>query len=235
MRVCVIGNSHAAMIKHGWDRIADRFAGVELVFFASPADSLSRLVAQDGSLAAGDAALRSRLQSTSGGLSAIDPHAYDRFLLVGLQLTIPRRNHRMDAAEHRRILGAHRHRLSLRIAGMIRAVTDAPIRCLPTPRSAGDGETGPAADAERRDYAESVAELNGMLGLHDVVILGQPPDTLTDRGWTEARWGRGARTMEREGFAATDFPDGDRRHMNGNFGAVWLEQGLRSMTGGTRG
>ena len=90
LRVCIIGTSHLACLKLGWDKIKDQFPDDEVVFFGAPGGLLRHLRANNGKLISIDRKLTRSLAFTSGGASEIDPTAYDAIVLFGLHLKLPR-------------------------------------------------------------------------------------------------------------------------------------------------
>ncbi|MFK7941917.1 MAG: hypothetical protein AB8B85_03250 [Paracoccaceae bacterium] len=89
-RICVLGNSHLAAAAAGWKRIAAQHPGHELTFFGAPWDLMGQLEVQDQALVATTPRLAKKLNRSSGGLERIEPGAYDRVVIYGLQFG-PRR------------------------------------------------------------------------------------------------------------------------------------------------
>ena len=84
--VCLIGNSHLAVLKLGWPDIQVRFVDIdmELDFYAAAGGSLAVTVA-NGSLVPADDATRKRFAVTSGKSGDIEPN-YSACVLCGLML-----------------------------------------------------------------------------------------------------------------------------------------------------
>jgi hypothetical protein len=93
-RLCVIGNSHVAAFKLGWDQLVDQDVPVTAemtpTFFGAPRDGLKNLAARDGRLVPTADAVREHFHRMSGGRDEIDPADYDGFLLVGLGASMKR-------------------------------------------------------------------------------------------------------------------------------------------------
>ncbi len=87
MRVCVIGNSHFAAIKQGWDSLPELAQTMELTFFGSPGSMLRTLEVTDGCLCDSNENVRRYIATTSGGLERIDGAAYNFFMVVSLELS----------------------------------------------------------------------------------------------------------------------------------------------------
>lgn len=93
-RLCVIGNSHVAAFKLGWDQLAAAGSpvtkAVALTFFGAPRDGLKNIAAENGKLVATVESVREHFERMSDGQSEIDPTAYDGILLVGLGASMKR-------------------------------------------------------------------------------------------------------------------------------------------------
>ena len=90
LKVCVLGNSHLASMKTGWDLVRDAFPDHELTFFGAPKAMMDDLSLEGNCLVPGNEKLRRKLNGFSNGLDAIDIDAFDAFIVVGLQFG-PRR------------------------------------------------------------------------------------------------------------------------------------------------
>ena len=90
VRVCVLGNSHLAAAKAGWDLIASRYPGHALTFFGAPRNIMKDLVREGGRLVPRSEKLLQKIRRSSGGLDAVELAEYDVFVLYGLQFG-PRR------------------------------------------------------------------------------------------------------------------------------------------------
>ncbi len=82
-RICVIGDSHAAALKLGWETIRAGLPGMELDFYAAPKPHMAAFAAEDGKLVATSTALKKFLEQTSGARFSIDG-SYDLYLVCGI-------------------------------------------------------------------------------------------------------------------------------------------------------
>ena len=90
VRVCVLGNSHLAALRRGWDQIAERFPAHKLTFFGAPRNIMGDLVLDGRRLVPRTEKLLQKIRQSSGGLDAVELDHYDAFVLYGLQFG-PRR------------------------------------------------------------------------------------------------------------------------------------------------
>lgn len=86
MKICIIGNSHVASLKQGWESIktCPDYAHVSVEFFAAPRNTIDQLEYQDGSLFAGTQELKKHLELSSPGKDEIRIEDYDLFVIQGL-------------------------------------------------------------------------------------------------------------------------------------------------------
>ncbi|MBT0958075.1 hypothetical protein IV417_11815 [Alphaproteobacteria bacterium KMM 3653] len=86
MKLLVLGDSHTASIKFGWDEIKSAHPGKELSFFALPGERIRRLVVREGRLVMSEKAPMGNRAKFEAEFPAgyIDLQDYDAVLLVGL-------------------------------------------------------------------------------------------------------------------------------------------------------
>lgn len=94
MRLCVIGNSHIAALKLGWDAVlaeggAER-AGITPTFFGAPRDGIRHVKLEDDCLVARRKEIADYFRLISGGQDRVRLDDYDAFLLVGLNVSSKR-------------------------------------------------------------------------------------------------------------------------------------------------
>lgn len=233
MRLCIISNSHAASLKLGWDRIAPRFPDTELYFYAAASDCLEKIDVDDGAryLYPTDRKTRNRLNEVTGGKPRLYPGEHDAFLLYGLRFILPRLNHGLPQDQ---IAAAANEALEQSIAwsliGKLRQITDRPAFLGAEPLLALPTNWAQAARLARRrpcaghTVAEAVAP---RLAEQRVTLIQQPPDTIVRAFFTNARYSRGsARLAPARGLGNDLHEPQDRRHMNADYGAHYLETAI---------
>jgi hypothetical protein len=92
IRLCVIGNSHLAAYKLGWDALkaASATPPVQPVFFGAPRDGMRRVKLSGGVITPTRADIGDHFRRMSGGLGEIRLADYDAFLLIGLGASVKR-------------------------------------------------------------------------------------------------------------------------------------------------
>jgi len=151
MRLCMIGNSHLAALKMGWELEPSR-QDVVATWFGSPRNSLADLSLHNGILRPSRAKVASYLEMTSGQSNGIVLSDYDAFVIVGCGLTFtayasvygkhrtldqdrkPRPRHLISKhALHDFLRDLIERSLAVNLALKIRESTDTPIILIPSP------------------------------------------------------------------------------------------------------
>lgn len=228
MRLAVLGDSHVAALKAGWDRM-DSHPGFELVFFASRSTGLADLAIGEGALVPATATLRDHLRHTSGGLDHVDPTAYDAFLVYGLRCLVPDPEPQSiwsQAVRAAALADNLNDSLSVATVKKLRAVTGKPCFVGHTPlavsRTPGAAALAPAM-LDRQIALMQRAVFDGL----NAVLHAQPAGTAVEPMNTDERFVNGALTL-----AVGDARDGasprlaNERHMNADFGQLWLQSFL---------
>ncbi|WBU63538.1 hypothetical protein [Paracoccus aerodenitrificans] len=92
-RLCLIGNSHLAAMKLGWDKLVEEndplINGHSITCYGAPRDMLRHVEVRDGCLVPTSPKVRKQFTMLSGQ-ERLDPNDYDVFLLVGLGASFKR-------------------------------------------------------------------------------------------------------------------------------------------------
>ncbi len=222
--VCVIGDSHVAALKTGWNFIQRDFPELQLDFFAAMGKFMSQLAVRDGALVPLVDDLRERMKQASGGLETISG-SYDYYLICGLGLGVPRAPDEPDDVVLEKMRQAAPELLAVRTVKMLREITRAPIGVIPTPRRS---PKEPEAKATHKSVTRSIALFRSacedVFGELHAELFPQPAETLSESGaYTKAEF---ARSPERLSFVQ----DGeDHTHLDASFGAIVLRHALNRL------
>ena len=224
-RICIIGNSHLAAFKQGWEYVRNEFPSVEVVFFGALSPELSTLEVCDGALIGSEGA-RSAFRTTSGGPDAIRDE-YDCYVVCGARIAANILAELYQPHFSQDLL------LQIVKAGVVRSIaiaTVAKVRKISSKRivlfpAAMPIEGLPIENFEQIEprYAAEFARLysralKGVAKDHDIEVCEQPPETLASPLRTKAEFGRNApRLGEFRGIAK--HRENDPHHMNGDYGA----------------
>lgn len=225
IRLCIIGNSHAAALKLATDAFRADHPEARLSFFAAPSRETSALEVTDGRYAASTPELAAQLRLTSGGHDGIAPSEYDAFLVYGF-------GGRGDFSDNPRLLSAafcravalERVRRSLlpRHIAALRQLTHAPIFAALTPLPGIDGIRKPRR--LMRYKAEMAMVQAQICDPHGVTLCPQPPESLVKGRATRAEFAAGSQPLENAHRPTPGAHDrSERRHMNAAYGRLWLE------------
>jgi len=230
MKICIIGNSHIASLKLGWDEIAPLTPAQDITFFAARGKQAAELVVKTDwrrrkTLVPGikGGKLERSIEFTSGGKTEIDFSAYDICMLHGL-LKFPRYDRRISAAVkqavmQRSVVGS----LATPLVAKIRACSDIPIWIShqPVPRLQ-ENEFIPAT-ARYAPYDMVLDEITAAFGRDDVRFLAQPKETLASEIATQGRYSQGSVRLD-VGDKHSNKPHEveDYVHMNGAYGVLVL-------------
>ena len=223
-RLAVIGNSHVACLKQGWDRVAEEFASIRITFFAARASGLLGLGYENGRLVPRNKAVGAALSATSGGKEEINLGEFDALLIYGAGF---------DAA-----IWPDKHRFSLQaqqraLRDSIEGTTCAHILGLLKNRYHGrifvghcplHGLKGPSRPSDNTIYHQALVRIQKeILAPWDARLIPQPEETIVLGARTDIQYCRGAVRLS-VGLAndGHGFDAEDRTHMNGDFGELWL-------------
>lgn len=225
MRLCVIGTSHVAMLKQGWE--AAPSSGVVPTFFAAPLGRLTSLKPEAGALVSADAETRAVLRA-SGGSEALVAAEHDAVLLVGMRLYVPRLDARMSSALRAAVLADVMAGPALVLARRIRRLAPLPLWFAPEPLWA-DLPRYRRGEGHLVGYQRVLALMQGRMGLKQAVLLAQPPQTVSSSDLTVLDY-----SVETEAVAVVEASGRafDQVHMNAAFGAAWWAANLAVISPG---
>jgi hypothetical protein len=231
MKLCVIGNSHIASLKSGWEMVSDSMPGIELVFFGSPGGKMRFLRVRGARLVPSDEDLARDIAFTSGGQTAIVPRDHDAVLLYGLNQYVPRLRRGISRAVVQATLADMGGRgICPAMAQKVRRVTRKPLWVAPAPL-----ETAPQDQhdtATFHDYDTLLTAMKAGFPVEDARFLAQPAQTIGPDLRAPNRWGLGSERLRRPDDESRPryHDESDVRHMNAEYGALWLRTNLPQIT-----
>jgi hypothetical protein len=230
VKICIIGSSHVASLKLGWGLVRDQFPEHEVTFFGAKGSTMRNLRPDDGKMVPLDEGLAESLAHTSGGLTVIEPGAYDAVVLHGLGLYLPRLRQGLSKAVIQETLNDVTARgLTLKIAMRLRTLTDQKLWISANPLEVALDDAHDSGAFY--PYETLIAELERRFPVQDAVFLRQPPETIGPDLRAPQRFGSGSIAL-RSGMAGRgvlEHSDSETKHMNGEFGRFWMLQNLPLM------
>jgi hypothetical protein len=221
MRVLVIGTSHVAMLKQGWERVLSQNPDILPTFFAAPLGKLTSLRPEGADLVSKDAETRALLRA-SGGAEVVTPGDFDAALLVGMRLYVPRLDLRMSSALRKTTLDDVMAGPVLTLAKRVRRLAPLPLFFAHEPLWA-DLSRYRRGEGHLLTYAEVLAQMQSRLALARARILPQPPQTVSAAQLTPLAYSVETEPVEVVEAAGRVF---DQVHMNARFGAEWWDANL---------
>ena len=221
--ICLIGNSHVASFKLAWDKVQRKYPDVKITFFAERRDGLTELEVKDGMLMPSTDRLREILEHTSGGLSIIDPRAYDAILLVGFLWAYPKTDGLFSHAAARQALldSFDDDYPGFDVIRKIRSITNIPIFMAHQPLWKVVGK--PVSGVSVEPYRRLVKFINETLvEQYRATLLEQPEETITNGFNTRTEFSVGAMRLDIGNLRSRNAPHlgNERAHMNGRFGEI---------------
>jgi len=234
LKLCIIGNSHIASLKQGWEKIQSDHPDINIRFFGSPGSSINRLKTNKSSLISTDNDLLQNLRLTSGGLSEIDTDSYDAFVSYGLSFEIDPLDVRLSSA----LVDAFcqqqaREHPNYRLIKKIQSISNKPIFIGHAPLLA---DIGPIAPSPHIPYRKLFSKISDYLAMESIKMLRQPDSTIIHEIRTIAHFTVGStRLLHGPGSTtAMHHDDNDVKHMNGEFGAVYLDAAITTIRSALR-
>ena len=224
MRICVLGNSHVASLKLGLEKLPGARQRFTMEFFASRAGALEGLHLKDRRLVPRSENLARAIAHTSGGKRDVVLDDYDAFLVYGLGFRLPVVETQVSAAVRRQVcrdtaVGT----LSFHMCSLLRQATDKPVYVGHDPQEA-EGRKRP--DVSRSLPYDGVYDLTkSALRDEDLRLVRQPRGTFANSWFTKPEFAAGSTRLDIGDAKSNELhKDVDNKHMNGDFGRIWLEE-----------
>lgn len=226
MKLCVLGNSHVAALKLGWDKIRESYPQVSIRFFAAPGSRLQHLNVDGSRLIPANKMLREILSVTSDGEPMIETSDYDAFLGYGLSFDVgPIDQHLSEAVFDTYCRERATRNNNFRLARKLMSMTKQQIFMGHIPLQADNGPIWPSPYVS---YEKLFQRISAVLSESNITLLSQPEKTITSSIRTKNEYTKGSVRLKvsQGSFSAAEHADDDVRHMNGLFGAIYLADAL---------
>lgn len=254
-RICIIGNSHIAPIMTGVELITIP-EDVEFDYFAGHSDVLRDMALRDNKLVPTTEVTRRRMAKLSAGRQEIEIADYSAFVLVGLRFNIVRiieelfkyQIHGFDTAHNvtkpylsraclkALVMSILRYSTAGHYVSMLRKVTDRRITLIPQPYPSERIVKGEQAmlwqEVSENGLHAHVAQLYESLaqqlaGESKYEYMPQPLVTRSG-AFTQQRFSQDATALSPDMNPHKKYPPSDPYHMNKLYGAIVLEQFLKT-------
>lgn len=245
LRICVLGNCHAASIKIGWQRLENRYPDINLTFFADRKKRLEGLEVRADCLYPASEELKASISHTSGGIDNINPKNFDIFLLIGLSFKFPSGFFRLSSRQHlsaavedlawSAYLQQQKRSPAFALLTKIRSVSNKPIFLGHNPLAARrpkEDSDWTAMDKQEiaKNYNEFLLKMKSkIVSDPGVSLLAQPIETIEAGFYTGNRFS--IQSTRLEIGSKTDgrtHSEQDTYHMNGEYGEIYLNRFIES-------
>lgn len=233
MRLCVLGNSHVASLKLGLEKFPAGQRKVEMVFFASRGVALGALRLEGNRLVPSNENLARAIAHTSGGKSEVVLDEYDAFLVYGLGFRLPRVGRQLSSAVRAHVChDAATQSLNHRICMLLRSGTDKSIHVGHDPQEAAVERN--SQPSENLSYQAVFEQTKGLLLRDRLNLVAQPQATFADGWCTLPKFSAGSTRLDIGDEKSNEVhKDEDNKHMNGEYGRIWLDSFLSGPVVGT--
>ena len=231
IRLCILGNSHAASLRLGWDIIAPQHPNVEVTFFANRARSMGAFRVEKGLLVPDNSELEEAIVYTSGGLKVIDMQSFDICLLYGLDLKpyfSP--NSFFSESLLKEVMLSHvSSSISWGLLQKIRIISDCTVFLGHTPLNAAESTTNERGDVSA--YQVGIKLLNqSVFKKYNASVIEQPLDTIVNSSKTMLKYSIGSTRLDIGDEMSNELHEvHDMMHMNEQFGAHYLDVFLKNI------
>ena len=257
VRLCMIGNSHVAALRQGWDLAAPEFPGIDATIFGQHARGLiTAAVSEQGGLSTRTGPFLSfRAGDPPARAPVIALPDYDAFVLVGCDFGSQAVFHTYMAYHFSGLKSRQGRALSREVfkrvalkrlldsaafllTGLIENTVQKPILVMPMPLPAESGYDDPDMPhmAPYRD-ARQLGDFTKLLAIyHDICAelsgqglaqVHQPPDTLVDGLATRDELCRGSVRLRPD--TGSPHPANDYFHMNAQYGAIMWREAVKAL------
>lgn len=225
LKLCILGNSHIASLKLGWEEIKLGQPEIQADFFAQAGnDGLATVVVKGGKLTSENKDVRKAFVRTYGK-EYLRIANYDSFLIYGARSRTywPSGGFFSSACLDAAISDLTRETPAQLVLNALRQETDAPIYVGHTPLLAARTVRDRTASDS---YQEGIDILNHRHYINfGAEFVGQPTETMVNGRATAPEYSWGVKKLS----AAVGIDDAvsdlnDNTHMNATFGALWLQK-----------
>jgi hypothetical protein len=246
IRLLLLGNSHLAAVKLGWDARRSEESDVQVSFFGAPAKWTQHADLTEGTISTANAPLAKKFVRVSGKQS-VHLHDFDAVALVGMYfgfadvLRLLRQVHLFTtpplrpksqlvskACLEQMFVDFLSQSSAIDLATRIRPGFHKPLLLVPTPLPAERFlDAPPLVGATSRTFRQSMGELfeiyeraaSQTTAKVPLTVVQQPSPTIASTGLTKDRFSQDSVRLLGEGHK---HPDEDYVHMNTEFGIEML-------------
>ncbi len=224
IKLCILGNSHTASLKLGWDIIAHQYPDINITFFANRGVTMEALQVKEGILVPSNEELKTAIAYTSEGLTSINMQQFDACLLYGLDLKpyFAPNSFFSKSLLKETMLSHVSPSISWGLLHKIRIISDKTVFFGHTPLNAATNDTIEQGDTSA--YQAGIKLMNQtVFSQYNASVIEQPLDTIVNGSQTMLKYSVGSTRLDIGDDMSNELHDiQDKMHMNGEFGASYL-------------
>ena len=222
-RICILGNSHVASVKQGWENIGEDWPGIDVSFFAQAGNQGLQSVCVDGHHLTSKQSKARNSFSLTHGKERMDIESYDSFLIYGARSrnywpgnTFYSRSCVETVIDDLTCDTPAQHVLSC-----LRQVSEVPIFIGHSPLLAAKKIRDRNVSEE---YLDGIQTLNRLhYSKYSAEMVAQPLTTIVNGRNTAPEYSGGvAKLSSVLGGSDENSNSTDNTHMDGAFGEAWL-------------
>lgn len=245
IKIAVLGNSHLAAFKLGWEIIKEDFPNFELTFFGSPTTSMRFFKVDDDKLVPTNTTTLENIRWTSNGYEYI-PGNMDAYILVGMGYSFV---HLMDLVKNHRLLQDYdkndetkqlisenflnmamsetlQKSNAITLIDMLQHITKSPLIYTPNPYASEDILNDVKFDYYHlNSYLEMayncyLKNIDNLFCERKTTFVKQPEGTITNKIFTKEIFSKNSVKLKHG--LNNKHEESDHFHMNAEFGAISL-------------
>ncbi len=230
MNICIIGNSHVGALKRAWVLIGKNFPSINITFFAHRG-GMSNLRVSDNKLIPRDDQLLRSFKFTSDGLDNIDTSNYNLFLIYGGGLRPYFKQSNIFYSNQ--VIGCLFDDLNgdietNKVLNLLRKVTNKQIFLghdpLRSPKEMVDD-----MHTNAYEYESGINYMNeNYYNKFSITLVAQPLKTILNGKFTHFKYSNNSERLAIGKRNDNHKHKNDNKHMNTEFGKVWLSDFLSS-------
>ncbi|PCH75455.1 MAG: hypothetical protein COC12_00545 [Rhodobacteraceae bacterium] len=226
MKICILGNSHAAALKHGWDRINSEYPDVDADIFSMRGQNMAELELVGHSLSLAQTSKNKMYSFPQTAGNVIDLKSYDGFILhgLGLRVSIIPGAVFSKACRETAVVDAVKATALWGILSDIRKVSDVKILVGHTPLRTALSVQSNGPSAEYRLYLDEMNE-HCFRDL-TAAVVAQPDNTIVNGCMTDPKYNTDVVSLTKEALEESGARHSDLTHMNPAFGVEMLREFL---------
>ena len=234
MKICIIGNSHIACLKFGWDLIKDGYPNDSITFFGAHHLYLFDTAVENGKIVPLTDTVRQSFKITSDGLDCIDLSDYDFVVLHGIMNDLLyfkghyffRNRFYSEQVKDLHVQNMLNIHPALHMIRLVSSVSPIPLLVSHKPFRAFHIQS---ESVSQNDYETLVSAMSRDLGKLGAIFFEQPRETINNYHYTFISYAKSSMRLPPHNQETDFHEEGEINHMNSEFGEIYLHHLFRKI------